>query len=355
MGIFKANGTPYYQYRFSVEGVQYRGSTGFEKKGDAQAYFDNLKRKTRLGIEDDNVLTLLDAFYKYEEEHAQFLVHYPSVQAHINFFLRHFGENMLLHDVTQNELEKCVGKCRMETYSRKVGGKPIKLSNGAINRRLATFQGMHTKASKSWKVKTSNIDFSALKLKERSTINNTLAKSDVQKLWDAAPDHIRHFIIISLNTGWRMANVLSLTGEQIRLDQGIMQTIGKGGKLITTPITDNLRAYIMANKLHKKAFVCDYKGQPVTRIKTAWNRLFKHTGVKRIRIHDLRHTFGTWLYEQTGDQRLVQELLHHSDIKTSMRYTHTKQELQRGKLNQAINLTVTPDLRQIKNTAKRKR
>lgn len=297
------------------------------------------------------------AFAKYEVEHACFLNHYESVKSHVNSLLAYFGKNKLLHEITQNELEKYVAWARTDTYQRKEGGKRYVIKSSTINRRLAAFQGMHTKAKKSWGVLVAEVDFTPLKLKENQQIHGTLKKSDVQTLWDAAPEHLRHFLIVSLSTGWRMSNVLSLKASQIDFEADTLRTIGKGGKIITSPLTSSLKAYLIEHGLDKGGYVCGVKGKRVESIKTAWNSLFKRTGMKRIRIHDLRHTYGTWLYEATGDQRLVQEALHHSDIKTSLRYTHTKQEQQRQKIEAAIGLVVenSPRISPDKRTKKKLR
>jgi integrase len=45
----------------------------------------------------------------------------------------------------------------------------------------------------------------------------------------------------------------------------------------------------------------------------------------RARNHNLRHAFGTALYEQTGDIYAVQNAMGHADVKTSMRYVHRRQ------------------------------
>ena len=55
---------------------------------------------------------------------------------------------------------------------------------------------------------------------------------------------------------------------------------------------------------------------------TVFARTRKKAGVVDFRIHDLRHTGATRTLRASKNLRAVQEMLGHSDIKTTMRYAH---------------------------------
>jgi integrase len=66
------------------------------------------------------------------------------------------------------------------------------------------------------------------------------------------------------------------------------------------------------------------KGAPIDRTDDwrEWHALLRAAGVRPGRLHDARHTAGTLLVEQGVHIRVVQEILGHTRVTTTERYTH---------------------------------
>jgi integrase len=60
-----------------------------------------------------------------------------------------------------------------------------------------------------------------------------------------------------------------------------------------------------------------------------WKRLCVDAGVGEVRLHDARHTAATLLLEQGVDIRVVQEILGHSTLAVTKKYTHVTNQLAR--------------------------
>jgi integrase len=76
---------------------------------------------------------------------------------------------------------------------------------------------------------------------------------------------------------------------------------------------------------------CDELGRPIDprRDHEEWKELLREAGVREVRLHDARHTAATVALELGEDITVVQEILGHTDSRTTRRYTHVSTALAR--------------------------
>jgi integrase len=66
--------------------------------------------------------------------------------------------------------------------------------------------------------------------------------------------------------------------------------------------------------------------RPYSNIFVAWDTARKKVGLRDVRIHDLRHSFASFLVNSGRTLYEVQHLLGHTQIKTTQRYSHLSQD-----------------------------
>jgi integrase/recombinase XerD len=136
-------------------------------------------------------------------------------------------------------------------------------------------------------------------------------------------------------SGLRLAELRNLRLEQLHLEAGFINVIGKGNKERVVPVgkiaVEALNRYLEAGRPRlvtprspANVFLTK-RGTPFASV-TLWLRIknrVQRTGVVRnITPHMLRHSFATHLLEHGADLRVIQELLGHANISTTEVYTH---------------------------------
>ena len=136
-------------------------------------------------------------------------------------------------------------------------------------------------------------------------------------------------------SGLRLGELQGLRMEQLRLDAGFIQVIGKGNKERVVPVgrraINSIKNYLEYGRpklIRKKSpgnVFLTQRGTSFASV-TLWTRIKKCcivAGINRnITPHMLRHSFATHLLEHGADLRIIQELLGHSSISTTEAYTH---------------------------------
>jgi integrase/recombinase XerD len=131
-------------------------------------------------------------------------------------------------------------------------------------------------------------------------------------------------------TGLRLSEVAHLRLTDLDRHRHLITVrAGKGRKDRVVMLTDKIRVEIDAylERYQPKTYVFETAetGEPtdIRTIQRVYSETVRFAGIqKRGGIHSLRHSFATQLLESGTDIRYIQELLGHTSILTTMRYTH---------------------------------
>lgn len=137
--------------------------------------------------------------------------------------------------------------------------------------------------------------------------------------------------------GIRISELISLNVIDVDLDKGYIRVLGKGRKERIVPLgskaCDAIREYLNKRKemrwkgeeIDGKALFLNQRGGRLT-ARSGWNIVDKYARrgaiARHVSPHSLRHTFATHLLEGGADLRAIQELLGHSSLSTTQKYTH---------------------------------
>ena len=134
-------------------------------------------------------------------------------------------------------------------------------------------------------------------------------------------------------SGLRVGELCDLTLSQLQLDQAAVTVWGKGGKERRVPLSEpaiaalvrwlRIRRDVVPMRLGELLFANE-RGNPLTPRDV--RRIVDRRSAVRTHPHALRHSFATHLLDGGAELRAVQELLGHSDVATTQRYTHVSRE-----------------------------
>ena len=140
---------------------------------------------------------------------------------------------------------------------------------------------------------------------------------------------------LAYSSGLRLAELRGLRLEQLHLDAGFINVVGKGNKERVVPVgrkaigalqryLDAARPKLVTSRSPGVVFLTK-RGTPFAAV-TLWLRIkqrVRRAGITRnVTPHMLRHSFATHLLENGADLRVIQELLGHANISTTEVYTH---------------------------------
>lgn len=248
---------------------------------------------------------------KWYLEYGQHLASGKDMFIKLRLLLTIMDGKILLSQITKTDVNHLV------TYFTGRGK-----ANSTANRFLCLLSSICTRAKNCWDCHTPEFKILSFRLKEKKeNIKYFRDWNEIQTLLEYSSPHLRPIILTALYTGLRKGRILTLTWDQIDWDNNQIIYMGKDGQPHSVPMVKPLRNEL--EKLpHNNVYVFTYGGHRITDIKHSWKRAFDRSGLPYRSFHTLRHTTATWLLRQTGNLRVVQTVLGHSNISVTTKYAH---------------------------------
>lgn len=245
---------------------------------------------------------------------------------------RSYFKNKKLCDITPVMIEQYRIKRKCEHKDQK-NEKPI--ANTTINREVEILRKMFNIAiDNEWCDKNPASSKVVKKLKEENILERYLSVEEEASLFaQCVGEHayMKPILICALNTGMRKGEILGLKWNCVNLKEQFMTLLHtKSGKMRKIIINSQLMPIL---EELKEARCCEYVfSNPATQnryfdLKRSFDSICKKANIENLRFHDLRHTAGTRMVAARIDLVVVQNILGHADIKTTMRYTHPVNEI----------------------------
>lgn len=190
------------------------------------------------------------------------------------------------------------------------------VKNSTINRKLSNLHTLLKYAyDREWLPKMPTMAWQ----KEDNERIRWLSKDEEEKLLSLLPQPYSAFCEILIHTGMRRGELLALKKEEVDGDYARLWKT-KTKKARSVPLSDR------AKELIDQYVPFNIEISP---LRTAWLTAKKEMGLEddpHFVMHTLRHTTATRMLDTTGNIAVVQKMLGHAKIATTMRYAHVSDD-----------------------------
>ena len=326
-GVYLRGRTWWIGYRFN--GRRFRESAETSNKKLAEAILAKKKlliaENRFLDVKRESKILFRDFAVEYLEKHAK--PHKRSWKgSDFNSIKRlnlTFGDQMLSL-ITQAMVEEYV-RLRRSTLIRDADGKERCLAPATVNREISCLKIMFAKAVE-WGRVESNPCVKVKKLKENNARTRFLTDEETERLIKAAKPKLRQVITVLINTGMRRGELQNLKWSDLDFDRNLITLRRtKNGEVRYIPMNEVTKHVLLARRIAKESPLLVFSGTKPDRpwdFCTAFDFTRERVGLRDVRIHDLRHTFASHLCMKGVDIMTVKELLGHSSLEMTQRYSH---------------------------------
>lgn len=347
MSLYRPQRSPFWHYDFRLDGYRFSGSTKLRNEDDAARAEETAKADAQIIVDRIRAagaepLTLKAACDRWQSTHGANLADGKN-KAVLDRLVEIIGAKTYLHDINDDVVSRMVEeRCKdVRPDSTDDKGRQLyrPITAATVNRTLDALRRVVRRARDNWNAalvrepvwKNHRLKETRRHVREISAAEETA----LDQLEDLDFAELRRFAII---TGLRRKDLL-LTWPQVDFELGVVRVITKGGVPRVLPLSGEAYEILWKRRGQHPQFVFTFKARrtrrcphhgtlqikgeryPITyyglgsRKRVTW----KTAGVAA-RIHDLRHTTGMRTLRKTGNLRVVQKILGHTDIAITAKF-----------------------------------
>lgn len=313
MGIHKHPNSPYWHYKFTVNGKTISGSTKTKNKTFARQIYEttrtdylrngnSLQKTENISLQD-----LVDEFMEWSKANK---ITWDRDIIFVGHLLKFFG-NRDISDITGYDVEK------FKAYRVK------KVSSTTVNKEVACLRRMYNLAIQ-WGKATENPTKGVKKFREPKKSFRWWTEDEIKKFLDAClNERLKTVTIIGINTGMRVGEILNLKWNDIDFENSyITVQESKTGEYRKVRMNQ-----IIIDALQRIAKNSEYvfshsNGDRVKKVIKGFKLTAERAGIAPSSPHVMRHTFASHLTMLGVDPHTIMELGGWKSLEMIMRYSH---------------------------------
>jgi integrase len=339
---YAKDGSPLYYAHYKTPGGRWKWEAGGRLKKNADALLRRREREIAEGTYGLEVISFEEFSRKWLKDYAGIKVKPQThndyegvIRKHLNPF---FGES-LLRDITPARVQEYV------TDKAESG-----LSPRTINKTLTVLK-MMLKHAVIWGYLKENPARFVERPREKRKEMDYLTPEEVRRLLGAASPEFRPLFSTAVLTGARQGELLALRWGDVDLEQGIVyvrRSYHPEHGFVEPKSARGSRAIFMSPELvrilrsHKastngsadRLVFPNTAGKPMLHqnmVRREFHPALERAGLKRVRFHDLRHTYAAMMISLGENIKFIQTQMGHSSISTTLdRYGHLLPEASEG-------------------------
>jgi len=308
----------YYIFYFDETGKRKGKSTGAKIKSEALAFLSKFKESIQVSSV-TNLKPAIDLFLNYSKAiHVK--RHTQNYKAKLKRFYDYFG-NAQLSKVTTPFIQSYINGITAE--SKTLANKSLTLIkaffNFAVSQELISVNPCNR--IKKFKLPEKQ----PLYFKETELI---IVLSYIQN------QDLRDMVIFAVNTGMRLSELINLRFDQIDLERETVilnnqTSITKSKKVRTIPLNTSAKTVILKRAVNNSEYVFTHNNEKfkISYASHEFKKAVRKAGLNdAFHFHSLRHTFASYLVIKNIPIFSVSKLLGHSNVNTTMIYSHLAPE-----------------------------